>query len=106
MLGLLRANPEAFVNNNINNLKTGYVLRVPDRDELTSISSAEARQQASAQYNEWRQARTGGISTPQQSVDSSESGVDAAPAAIAAESKLQLVAPELDQAGAPSGAGS
>ena len=100
MMGLLRANPEAFVNNNINNLKTGYVLRVPDRDELTSISSAEARQQASEQYNAWRQARTGGISTPQQSVDSSESGVDAAPAATAGESKLQLVAPELDQAGA------
>ena len=29
MLALQRANPEAFINNNINLLKAGYLLRVP-----------------------------------------------------------------------------
>ena len=32
MLALLRANPEAFLDNNINNLKAGYILRVPVRE--------------------------------------------------------------------------
>ena len=30
MLALQRANPDAFINNNINLLKAGYVLRIPD----------------------------------------------------------------------------
>jgi pilus assembly protein FimV len=90
MQGLLRANPEAFVNNNINNLKAGYVLRVPAREDLTSISRAEAARESRAQYAAWREAR--GILTPARSEGTMQA---AAPeAGTPAESSLTLVSPE------------
>ncbi len=54
MLGLLRANPEAFYQNNINNLKAGYVLRVPSREEFTSITASQALGEVRAQNQNWR----------------------------------------------------
>ncbi len=98
MQGLLRANPEAFTDNNINNLKAGYVLRVPSREELTSISRAEARRQSRAQYTAWREAR--GILTPTRS-----DGMVPAATGTPAESHLTLVSPETADAAA-SGAAS
>ncbi len=97
MLGLLRANPEAFVNNNINNLKTGHVLRVPDRDELTSVSKADAARQARDQYNAWRQARAGGAAV-KQSAELAENASAEVSGSPVSESKLQLVAADLEQA--------
>ncbi len=82
MLGLLRANPQAFFGNNINNLKAGYILRVPSREEMTSIGRAEALREARAQYAAWKAAR----SNPAQA------------AAVAPATRLQLVAPELGEA--------
>lgn len=93
MLGLLRANPEAFIDNNINNLKTGHVLRVPDRDELTSISKADAKREARAQYTAWRQARAE-KSAKQATRVAAGTGTDN----TVSESKLQLVAPDLGEA--------
>ncbi|MFQ5642944.1 MAG: FimV/HubP family polar landmark protein [Thiogranum sp.] len=90
MQGLLRANPEAFVNNNINNLKAGYVLRVPSREELTSISRAEAVRESRAQYAAWRESR--GILTPAQSGGTVQAAAPDAGAPV--ESHLTLVAPE------------
>lgn len=54
MLGLLRENPKAFVHNNINRLKAGYVLRVPDQASMTSLSKRQANTEVSKQYHEWR----------------------------------------------------
>lgn len=54
MLGLLRENPKAFIGNNINRLKAGYVLRVPDRTSMTSLSKSEASTEVSQQYREWK----------------------------------------------------
>ena len=65
MLGLLRANPEAFQDNNINNLKAGYILRVPSREDMMSVSRAEAFGESRAQYAAWREAR--GLLQPAQS---------------------------------------
>ncbi len=108
MLGLLRANPEAFVDNNINNLKAGYVLRVPSREELTSMSRGDARREARAQYAEWRAARgqSPSVSAQQQAaVEGGGTAVPSAGATAAAESHLQLVAPEAaEQAGGTEGA--
>lgn len=57
MLALLRANPDAFINGNINLLKQGAVLRMPSSDELTQLSRAEASALVAQQVAEWRQAR-------------------------------------------------
>jgi pilus assembly protein FimV len=97
MLGLLRTNPDAFYNNNINELKAGYILRVPDREELTRISRTEAAREARRQYAEWREARN--LVAPTEAPAQA-----AAPQAQGAvESSLQLVAPDLSEGGAQGG---
>ncbi|HOY23343.1 MAG TPA: FimV/HubP family polar landmark protein, partial [Cellvibrio sp.] len=53
MLALQRLNPDAFIRGNINLLKKGQVLRVPDAAEITSVSKSEAVSQFSAQTAEW-----------------------------------------------------
>jgi pilus assembly protein FimV len=53
MLALQRLNPDAFIRGNINLLKKGQVLRVPDSAEISSISQAEAVRQFNTQSAEW-----------------------------------------------------
>ena len=43
MAALLRANPEAFINGNINKLREGAVLGVPTPDQVLALDRAEAR---------------------------------------------------------------
>jgi len=90
MQGLLRANPEAFTGNNINNLKEGYILRVPSREELTSVSRAEAASESRAQYTVWREAR--GILTPARSEGTVQAAAPGTSTPV--ESRLTLVSPE------------
>ena len=42
MLEIQRLNPEAFIGNNINQLKAGYVLRLPLREEISSTDVEDA----------------------------------------------------------------
>ena len=53
MFALLRANPEAFINGNINGLKRGEILHMPDLAEIQSLSKAEAFEQTKLQNNTW-----------------------------------------------------
>ena len=53
MLAIQRANPEAFGNNNINNLKVGSVIRAPDASELDVLSKQEAYAQVLEQNGLW-----------------------------------------------------
>jgi pilus assembly protein FimV len=53
MLALLQANPEAFINQNINNLKRGQILRMPNESEMNSLSNAEALSEAQSQHSTW-----------------------------------------------------
>lgn len=57
MIALFRANPQAFTGNNINRLRAGAVLRIPDLTEIESISNDEASAEVSRQTAEW----TGGV---------------------------------------------
>lgn len=57
MLALLRANPDAFLGDNINLLRQGAVLRVPGRGERSSISDVDAQVIVREQMQQWRQAR-------------------------------------------------
>jgi pilus assembly protein FimV len=54
MLALRRLNPEAFLRGNINGLKAGYVLRVPDAAEARRVSADEAVTEVSAENERWR----------------------------------------------------
>lgn len=55
MLALLKSNPQAFYGNNINMLKRGVILRVPNAEEISAIgSAADAARQVHAQIEDWR----------------------------------------------------
>ena len=61
MLALQRANPEAFINNNINLLKAGHVLRIPDESEIHAKTSAEAVAEVRVQNQEFEDYRFGDV---------------------------------------------
>ncbi|HKE96519.1 MAG TPA: FimV/HubP family polar landmark protein, partial [Povalibacter sp.] len=55
MIALFRANPEAFAGN-INRLRAGSVLRIPELADIESISRAEASAEVTRQQQEWSSA--------------------------------------------------
>ncbi|MGB4345608.1 MAG: FimV/HubP family polar landmark protein [Burkholderiaceae bacterium] len=59
MLALQNANPEAFIAHNINRIKTGSVLTLPDEASIRAINDGQARksvQLQSADYQRYRQS--------------------------------------------------
>jgi pilus assembly protein FimV len=73
MLGLFRANPEAF-GGNINRLRAGAILRVPDASEYADIAPAEAAAEVRRQTAAWRDAG-GGTASGQLRLVTPEEGV-------------------------------
>lgn len=69
MLAILRANPEAFISDNINLLKAGYVLRVPDLAEMEKETLASAVREVQMQNDEFEAYRNG---TPIAQLDASK----------------------------------
>ncbi|QPC30452.1 hypothetical protein IS481_11790 [Caldimonas thermodepolymerans] len=64
LVSLYRANPHAFIGDNMNRLKAGVVLNVPGEEEARSVSQSEARQiiQAqSADFAAYRQRLAGAV---------------------------------------------
>ena len=58
MLALLRANPDAFITENINGLKSGHTLRRPSERELNAAGGdAEILAEVRAQHAAWQAAR-------------------------------------------------
>lgn len=53
MIALFRANPQAFSGDNINRLRAGSVLRIPDMSEIEAISNDEASAEVARQTAEW-----------------------------------------------------
>lgn len=54
MIALFRENPEAFIGDNINRLKRGYVLRVPSEAEIGGLSHKDAVAETRQQTEKWR----------------------------------------------------
>lgn len=57
MIALFRANPDAFINDNLNLVRAGAVLRIPDRSEITDLPVDDARTLFSGQVAEWERMR-------------------------------------------------
>ncbi|MCK5499430.1 MAG: hypothetical protein KAI77_09520, partial [Gammaproteobacteria bacterium] len=53
MLAILSANPEAFIENNINGLKRGAILQIPETSEADSLNRSDAFEQAKNQNALW-----------------------------------------------------
>lgn len=58
LIGLLRANQQAFGGGNMNRLKTGKTLTIPDKGTVESISPREARRIVATQTAEWHAYRS------------------------------------------------
>lgn len=54
MIALQRANPDAFINGNINLMRAGAVLRIPDADAMRAITPDEANALVREQVESWR----------------------------------------------------
>lgn len=92
MMALLKDNPQAFYDDNINKLKAGYVLRVPEKSVVTTVDQAEAAQEAASQFERWKQTKHGSVGK----ADTSRISSETAPAAQEQEeetARLRLVAP-------------
>nr|WP_314484004.1 FimV/HubP family polar landmark protein [uncultured Pseudomonas sp.] len=98
MIAIQALNPDAFIGNNINQLKVGQVLRLPDQQQIQSIAQGEANREVAEQYAAWREGRRLGPRARQ--LDATRRGAaEATPAAIAQGDNLRLVSPG-NQAGA------
>ena len=53
MLAIIKLNPSAFIGENINSLKSGYLLVLPKFFEATLLSVTEAIDQATSLFSEW-----------------------------------------------------
>ncbi|MBC7502738.1 MAG: LysM peptidoglycan-binding domain-containing protein [Herminiimonas sp.] len=103
LVALYRANPDSFGGNNMNRLRAGQILSVPDAGVAAGIANPEARGVIIAQaadFNAYRNKLAGQVATaaPQKSADTSQSAtgkitakIEEKPtAANEARDKLQL----------------
>ena len=54
LIALYRANPDAFIGNNINRLRAGRILNLPDRDAANAVDQEDARRLVTAQGQDFR----------------------------------------------------
>ncbi len=57
MLAIQQANPHAFIDGNLNRLKTGQILRVPDAAEVKALTGQGAVREYQAQLADWEAYR-------------------------------------------------
>ncbi|MDZ7749995.1 MAG: FimV/HubP family polar landmark protein [Halofilum sp. (in: g-proteobacteria)] len=103
MLALLRYNPEAFDSGNINRLKQGYVLRVPDAAEVRSVSAQQAVARVGEQnalWQEWRRAQgAGDTRRAARAQEQPQADAQAGAAADDGEARLSIVGSDEGGAG-------
>ncbi|MCI3951949.1 MAG: hypothetical protein K0R53_1446, partial [Burkholderiales bacterium] len=57
LVGLYRSNPDAFIRKNMNLIRSGKILRVPEREEIAAIPQQEAIKEYRAQVADWNSYR-------------------------------------------------
>lgn len=90
LVGIVRSNPEAFINNNMNLLRSGKILRIPEATELGQLTATDAAKEVrvqAADWNAYRQRVAGAVP-------------DAPPAGDARAAAGKIV-PKVEDAGAP-----
>lgn len=100
MMSLYEANPEAFINGNINKLRSGQVLRVPPSSEMSSRNRAEAVRQFAVQT----QQSSGSAYGAQLNASSRQLSQSTEPTDTAG--RVTLSAPTAEKSGQGSGANS
>ena len=108
MLAIQALNPDAFIDGNINRLKTGQVLRLPDRVQATSLPQPEAIAEVTAQNTAWREGRrtASNQALGKQQLDATKrTQAGNAPSSTKASDNLSLVSAESAKKGAKGKAG-
>ena len=90
MLAIQRENPRAFSKNNINLLQRGAILRMPQRDDVNSMSSATAHNEVQQQSDAFQLRKSVSMASPAVPLISEES--------VAAEPVLDVQVPEKAEA--------
>ena len=57
LVGIFQKNPDAFSGKNMNRLKAGSILGLPEKEEVAAIAPAEAKKVLAAQSNSWHTYR-------------------------------------------------
>lgn len=108
MLAIQALNPDAFIDGNINRLKTGQVLRLPDTVQSTALAQPQAIAEVSAQNAAWREGRRSGTNQAagKQQLDATRrTQAGNAPASTNAKDNLSLVSAEAARKGGKGKAG-
>lgn len=95
LLALLRANPDAFIDGNINLIKAGALVKLPSTAEAQKASTAEARQLIRAQskdFNAYRQ--TLASNAPPSPLDKAQKSAQGSVKASVEEQKPAAAAPD------------
>ena len=104
ILAIYRTNQDAFFRNNVNNLRSGKILKLPDRETVTALSDREARKEFLAQYDVWQEHQMKLASARHalslEDVEPDSAPVAAEPAAEPAPTAAAETAPKAAQAGA------
>lgn len=75
LVAVHRANRDAFFGNNMHQLKTGPILRLPDESEISVITAAEADKEVESQTTDWKQrAEAAGASGELKQIDTGKKG--------------------------------
>lgn len=101
MLAIQALNPDAFIDGNINRLKTGQVLRLPDQVQSTNLPQPKAIAEVAAQNTAWRQGRryVAKPGTGQQQLDATKRARGEDASSQAATDKLSLVSADTGKGG-------
>ena len=96
MLAIQALNPDAFIGGNINRLKTGQVLRLPDSVQSTALPQSKAIAEVAAQNEAWRSGRryVAKPGTGQQQLDATNRGRGNTGTAQNTQDNLSLVSAE------------
>jgi pilus assembly protein FimV len=98
MLAIQDLNPDAFVAGNINRLKSGQVLRLPDDAQINARSRTEASAAVAEQNVAWREGRSLQPVTERQLDATKRNAAGAAPAEVETKDSLRLVAADVGKA--------
>lgn len=94
MLAIQDLNPDAFLSGNINRLKSGQVLRLPDAEQIKARTQPAAVAEVNQQYTAWREGRSLPVAGARQLDATARANAGAAPAQAETKDSLRLLSGE------------
>ncbi|MEH6626217.1 MAG: FimV/HubP family polar landmark protein [Motiliproteus sp.] len=101
MLAIQRTNPEAFINNNINRLRSGVVLNIPSKQQIQSEDFGQSIEEVKRQNGAWKgksPKNEASAKKKSEQLDASEQKSTQSASAVSQEqSQLRIVSKALDK---------